>query len=336
MRGTSLAGRIAPAVTLLVAVLAHDALAQSCCSPATTPSAAIERQALPAGRFVAGLYFEHYALEGGRRGTEDFTYPNDRRTNAQTLTLGVSGGVLPRLALAALATLVRRERSDLTLDGDRFAREHAGFSDLALLGYVSVLPRPGPREWTIGAGIKLATGEARAEDETGELPEELQPGTGANDFLLTSAYAQALGTDWTASAGVTWRATGTLTKIDEIVAPGGITNEVVREYEFGSELLYGAALAWSPDGRIGFGVGLRGRHAEPDRGSKLNPDGTVGAVVELPSTGGERIWLAPGVRIAGPRGGAIAVSALVPIYENLYGSQLSSKVGVRASVEAAF
>jgi hypothetical protein len=166
-------------------------------------------------------------------------------------------------------------------------------------------------------------------DRSGELPQELQPGSGANDALLTSTYSQALGA-LTAGMGATWRRTGTLTKIDVHPETGA---EVERKYRFGNELLYGVALGWSPDARWGFELGLRGRHAEPDRESRLDPDGTVGPVERLPSTGGERVWIAPTIRFAGVTRNTVTAGILVPLYENLRGSQLGSGLGIRFSVE---
>jgi hypothetical protein len=150
--------------------------------------------------------------------------------------------------------------------------------------------------------------------------------------LVTSSYAQAVGNGFTASSYVTWRATGTLTKIDVTPASG---QEVTRQYRFGDELLYGAALGWSPDLSWGFELGVRGRHAEPDQATTLNPDGTTTAGVQtLPSTGGEWLWFAPTLRYAALETGTVVTFGVqVPILENLRGSQLGSQLGLRFSVE---
>ncbi|MEO5618081.1 MAG: hypothetical protein ABIS67_09935 [Candidatus Eisenbacteria bacterium] len=306
-------------------------LAQSCCSPATTPSDAINHPAPPAGKLQIGIYAEHYALAGGRRGTEDFTYPGDRHSSAQIATLSGYFGVTNRFAVAGLVPFNRRTRSDVATTGERVARKSTGLGDVSLLGYANLLSRLSRREWTVGAGVKLATGMSRAEDGSGELPQELQPGTGANDGLFTSTYSQALG-PFTASAGLTWRITGTLTKIEVI---SGSSEEVRRQYRFGNEVLYGTSVAWSPDAVWGFEFDVRGRHAEPDEGTRLNADGTTTGVREtLPSTGGERVWLAPTLRFVLPETkAAVSLGVLVPVYENLRGSQLGSQLGLRFSVE---
>jgi hypothetical protein len=322
---------VAAIAALLVGAAPRPALAQSCCSPATTPAAALAAPAPPRGELSIGVYAETYALSGGRRGTAEFDYPGDREASAAVLSLAARYGLPSRLALGVVVPFQSRERSDeLPGSAGRVSRSAHGLGDVAALAYWSVLPRPGRREWTVGAGIKLATGETRAADDTGELPEELQPGTGANDVLLTTAYAEGLG-EATLAGALTWRLAGTLTKIDTNPLTGAETR---RDHRFGNELVYAATAAWSPDGRWGFELGVRGRHAEPDEATQLNPDGTTGAVRTLPSTGGERVWLAPALRYAAlAQRNTVTLGVMLPAYEDLRGSQLASRAGLRLAVE---
>jgi len=318
---------------LAVAVLHTAAHAQSCCSPSLTPSGAIAHHALRGGQWQAGLFTQHIALAGGRRGTESIPYPNERESDAQTLAGIVRAGVADWFSASVLVPFVWRERSDVLSDGTRVFRSSSGLGDVATMGYVRLLRPLQPREWTAGAGVKWATGESRAEDETGELPQELQPGTGANDLLLTTLYTEGLGS-FTLNGGVTWRLTGILEKIDVFPGTG---EEIERTYQFGNELLYGVSGAWTPDFRLGLELGVRGRHAQPDRETALHPDGTTGEIETLPSTGGEWIWLTPLLRYATPGGGLTAsLTGLFPIYENLIGTQLSTEPGVQFSLEASF
>lgn len=314
-------------------ILADLALAQSCCSPATTPSGAIAHPGVPRGTFQLGVYAQHFSLAGGRRGVEDFAFPGDREANAQLIVFAGRVGITDRISASLLVPLNRRERSDVTADGVRVSRSHSGLGDIAVLGYYRLTQPLSRTEWTVGGGLKLATGESRAEDDTGELPEELQPGTGANDVLITSLFSHGLSARFTASAGFTWRLTGTLTKVDEL--PGS-DEELVRQFSFGNELLYGLGVAWTPDYRWGFQLGLEGRHARPDRATALNPDGTTGDFETLPSTGGERVWLAPTIRLApSARSIRLSLGVLIPVYENLLGSQLATEPGVRLSLETS-
>jgi hypothetical protein len=279
------------------------------------------------------MYAQHFALSGGRRGTESFDFPGNRQATAQVITFAARIGITDRISASVLLPLNRRERSDVASDGVRVSRSQTGLGDVGLLGYYRITQPLSRTEWTVGGGAKFATGTSRAEDATGELPEELQTGTGANDILLTSLLSHGVSANFTASAGFTWRLTGTLTKIDEL--PGSEA-EIVRQFSFGNELIYGAAVAWSPDYRWGFQLGLEGRHARPDRSTSLNPDGTTGGFETLPSTGGERIWLAPTVRFAtAVQRTAVSFGVLIPVYENLLGSQLSTNPGLRFTLEGS-
>jgi hypothetical protein len=325
---------LAVSISILTATWSGISFAQSCCSPATTPSNAVAHAGTPRGKFQLGLYAEHFQLEGGRRGTESFDFPGDRQSSAQAIVLAGRYGFSDRISASVLLPYIRRERSDLTLDGDRVSRSYSGFGDLAVLGYFRLTPPISRTEWTVGGGLKFATGASRAEDDTGELPEEIQPGTGANDVILTTLFTQGIGVGFSASAGLTWRITGTLTKIDIFPAT---QEEVTREFRFGNELIYGAGGAWTPDEQWGFMLGIQGRHAKADESTSLNPDGTTGELETLPSTGGERVWLTPTVRFAPLTSkAAVSLGILVPIYENLLGSQLSTKPGLRFTLESSF
>lgn len=276
------------------------------------------------------IYAEHFQLAKGRRGTERFAFPGDRHSSAQVVTLAGRVGITGRFSTTVLAQFNRRERSDVTVAGNRVSREHTGFGDVSVLGYFRLTPAISQQELTVGAGIKFATGESRAEDDTGELPEEVQPGTGANDLIFTSLYSHGFGR-LSASAGFTWRLTGQLKKIDEL--PTGDT--VKRKFEFGNEFIYALSMAWTPDDRWGFQLGFQGRHARPDRSTSLSPDGTTAGFDRLPSTGGERVWFAPTIRYAPAISRAgISFGLLIPVYENLLGSQLSTQPGLRLSLES--
>jgi hypothetical protein len=318
---------------LLSTVSAGPSWAQSCCSPATTPTGAIAHPGVRGGAFELGVYAQHYSLAGGRRGTEDFDFPGEREANAQVITFAGRVGITDRFSASLLVPLNRRERSDVAGDGVRVSRTYSGLGDIGVLGYYRITSPLSRTEWTAGGGVKLATGESRAEDDTGELPEELQPGTGANDVLITSLLSHALSANFTLSGGFTWRLTGTLTKIDELPDSD---EELVRQFRFGNELLYGFGLGWTPDYRWGFQLGLEGRHARPDRATSLNPDGTTGGFETLPSTGGERLWFAPTIRFApSVQRARVSLAVLLPVYENLLGSQLATEPGVRFTLESS-
>ena len=65
---------------------------------------------------------------------------------------------------------------------------------------------------------------------------------------------------------------------------------------------------------------------------RSRPGGTTGPIETLASTGNERLWLAPAVRVATAKATAVSAGLLIPIWENVRGTQLASGTGVRLGV----
>ena len=67
-----------------------------------------------------------------------------------------------------------------------------------------------------------------------------------------------------------------------------------------------------------------------------SPDGTTGDYETLPSTGGERLWFTPAIQFApSVQRARVSLGLLVPVYENLLGSQLATETGVRFILESS-
>jgi hypothetical protein len=289
---------------------------QGCCSPSTTPVSALHGGPTGAKSFEAGVFYEYFELRGNLEGRSKVSDPQDRVTRMHAANVLVAFAPWDRFGLRAVIPFARREREQALSTSTVQRRDElvgAGLGDIALLAQARVLPLHGihPYSLSLGAGVKLATGAFQQSENGVRLPLDLQPGTGCEDFLAT-VYGDYFGRpSWNVFAGSVWRLTGTNKDGygfgDELQVFGGVAYELVQRWSVLLESRY--------------------RHAEPDQRN--------GAAV--PSTGNDRIFLAPGLSYA-PGGGRTTLTAalLWPAYERANGTQLATRVGSVVSLQHRF
>ena len=177
-----------------------------------------------------------------------------------------------------------------------------------------MLPLAGiqPYDVSVGAGVKLPTAGHHQTVDGVRLPLDLQPGTGATDFLLTS-YGRYYGSPgWNLFAGHVWRVTST----------NG------DGYRFGNELQVFTGAVRQMGSRWSVTVEGRWRHATQDSRNF----GT-----RAPSTGNDRLFVAPGGAIKlGTRGPSLLATLLIPVYERVEGTQLGTTVGLSVALQKQF
>jgi len=290
---------------------------QGCCSPSTTPVSALQSGPAASRSVDVGVYYEYFRLRGNLQGTSDVPDPQERLSELHIANFAIGYTPFSRLGFRAILPIARRSREQ-TLSTPTLRRRDeligSGLSDLSLLAQGRVLPLRGirPFDVSVGVGAKIPTGGNRQEANGVLLPLDLQPGTGATDLLLTS-YGQFYGwSGWNVFAGHVWRVTGT----------NG------EGYRFGNELqVFGGAIRTLSQ-RWSFTLETRYRHATADHRNF----GT-----RVPSTGNDRVYLAPGAAIRlGTRGPSLLASVLIPAYEQVRGTQLGTRVGLNLALQTRF
>ncbi|MBI4363851.1 MAG: hypothetical protein HY568_00320 [Candidatus Latescibacteria bacterium] len=293
---------------------ARPAAAQGCCSPSTTPISALQSGPASSRSIDAGVYYEYYRLRGNLQGTSDVPDPQDRLSQLHIANFAVGYAPLPRIGFRAILPVARRSREQTLSTPTVQQRDEltgSGLGDISLLAQGRILPLRGirPFDASLGVGVKLPTGGNEQQVNGVLLPLDLQPGTGATDLLLTS-YGQYYGwPGWNLFAGHVWRVTGTSD----------------RGYRFGNELqVFGGVFRqlgsiWSVT------LETRYRHASADH----RDFGT-----RVPSTGNDRVYLAPGSAIKiGARGPSLFATVLIPVYEHVEGTQLGTSLGLNLALQ---
>jgi hypothetical protein len=240
--------------------------------------------------------------------------PGEERQNEHRLAALVRYRPGARVSLQARLPYLVKTNTAAPADLPRAIERSHGFGDVELVARVDVARFGNPiyRRFTLGpvAVASLPTGANDVRDAAGErLDAHLQPGTGAWSGQLGLA-ADAAFQSSAVTASVLGRVNGTN----------------ARGYRYGGALLVNAGYARVLGSSWQVTAELNGRAAARDRTESGARD---------PNSGGTVLYLAPGLRWAGPRGLAAEAAVQVPVAQALYGVQsehLTARVGLVLAV----
>jgi len=197
-----------------------------------------------------------------------------------------------------------------------------GFGDLSLNTHYNFFH--GDDGETIGAAfrVKLATGDDTIPDQEGIRNDStLQPGTGSTDYSFTIDGSMPLSDNLRGFGDITYRLRGT----------NGF------QYNYGNDTLASLGLGWHTNPDIGslsnadFTLQANYRHAPRDKGL-ITPT----LVSQRPSTGGNFLYLTPGIRLQQSHGISFYSFVQVPIYQKVNDQQLTSRYSIRIGLTQAF
>jgi len=248
---------------------------------------------------------------------EKITDALDREVTVFALPVMLPYEVIPNrlVVIGALPYLDKEMR--LTKDGNRQSRGDSGVGDLRLLGKYQFLQKDTKRSsfrMTFLGGVKLPTGNDDAKDATGPLPSPLQLGSGSFDFFggpIATFVRNRLGIN----AEVNFK-----------------KNTEANDYQFGDTLSVNIALGYRifpqvyetyPSPYLTAYLELLSAFSGKDRKNG----------VDLEDTGGDVVFLSPGIQYVFSRTLLVETSFQFPIFEDLNGTQLgtdfSFNVGMR-------
>jgi len=291
---------------LSLLLINQTSLSQTCCSGGVPLYANIGLPVSEKGSVQFSLNYDFNQLKTLKIGNNEL---NDRRRERITHSVLFETGYTfsKRLSVDLFLSFIRQERNIFTPQGTNSTVTN-GIGDGVLLIKYNIFPDKTKTSLVVGIGPKIPFGTTDKTSDNGfALPADLQPGSGSWDAVFWSSFSQSLGFRPTMSISVTstYRATG--------VNPDYLGS---IEYEFGNELqiITGIAdrfvlrgLVWDPS------VSFRYRKAQRDKNNR----------VEIDATGGEWVFLMPGMKFSFNPTMSVNVSMEIPLYSFVNNTQLT-------------
>lgn len=306
-------------IVIILLAISEELVAQTCCSGGTPLLGNLGIQDIEPGSFYIQLAYDYNFLNDLYSGT-DFINDKSRERLTQTVLLQTIYPITKKFSVNGLFTYVSQQRTIFATTGSTNKTQTSGIGDAVIL-FQYTLFSDLKRGLTFAMGPKIPIGKFDAtDDEFGiVLSPDLQPGSGSFDAIMGTSYQEAhlfnvvgLGLNVSAS----YRYTTPARRFDGD-----------NKYRFGNEALVSVGLVKNVLVKtIGFSpsVFARYRNTSADRIDKS----------DVPGTGGNWIYLNPGINIELSNKLAINGSAEIPLYRNLNGTQLTTSY--RFNVGLAF
>ena len=281
-----------------------------CCSGGVPMSNNIGLPSASVGTFQLNVNYDWNNLETLKSGDQDLN-DNTRQRETHALLLEFGYSFTNALSLDIFIPFIRQERTINTFGTENFQRTNG-------LGDVVLLPKYTFNEqWTVGIGVKLPTGKADSFNNQGiALPADLQAGSGALDGILFLAFQQysAKRPSLGYFGNLIFRSTG---ENDQYFAG--------NTYEFGNELQVAAGVS---DrfliGKVLLDPSFRAFYRK--RGRDFFENG------EFPGSGGDFVFLNPGISIPVGSNFSWQANVTLPIYSFVVDTQLAPTVQVNAGI----
>jgi len=303
-------------IGMLLLITVGNAASQSCCSGGTPLTGNLGMNSMEHSEWLFRLSYDYNFLDD-LISESTLLENNTRNRTTQSILLQTSYGISNKWVLTALFSLVKEQQETFVLNEASNLVSQSGFGDAFLMLQYSVVSHI-KRELLVAAGPKIPIGKTDARDEVGILlPPDLQPGSGSWDAVAGFSYREfhLLNQPQLAlnlSAGYKYSGKSSRFEGDE-------------NYRFGNEFIasLGVSKVWQ----------LKKTTLTPAIQTiyrTTQPDVTDG--FDLPSTGGEWVYLNPGLSVIPHSGIEVNIGGDIPLYRNLNGTQLSTSYRINIGV----
>ena len=303
-------------IGMLLLITVGNAASQSCCSGGTPLTGNLGMNSMERREWLFRLSYDYNFLDD-LISESTLLENNTRNRTTQSILLQTSYGISNKWVLTALFSLVKEQQETFVLNEASNLVSQSGFGDAFLMLQYSVVSHI-KRELLVAAGPKIPIGKTDARDEVGILlPPDLQPGSGSWDAVAGFSYREfhLLNQPQLAlnlSAGYKYSGKSSRFEGDE-------------NYRFGNEFIasLGVSKVWQ----------LKKTTLTPAIQTiyrTTQPDVTDG--FDLPSTGGEWVYLNPGLSVIPHSGIEVNIGGDIPLYRNLNGTQLSTSYRINIGV----
>jgi len=293
----------------------YQLVGQTCCSGGVPTSSNLGLPASFAKTFQLRLNYDLNILNTQKTGRAVATEPQSfRRTHTTMIQVGYSFS--NRFSVDVFLPFVQQERRS---NVNNSAETTRGIGDMVvLLKYKLWASVDNSTVWTIGIGPELPTGKTNFNNSFGNvLLADLQPGSGSFDVLIWNQFSTTLkvrpSLTWLTQATYKWNGEN-----DDF----GIGNTETT-YQFGNELQVVTGFS----DRLSIGKFLfdpailfRYRRTASD---KSKPNSIPQALTEVPSTGGEWIFINPSLTYWFSEDLSLTTGIEFPLFANIEGTQVT-------------
>ncbi len=305
-------------IAALVLVFPGIATAQTCCSGGVPLGGSLGLGAAERKSLQVLVTYDYNAIND-LVSFSDQLDDHTRSRTTQSSIIELNYGFSQRFSLTGVAPFIRQTR---TIQGYNGAENHTatmGLGDVVFLVKYRLL-HPGKTlktEWVIGAGPKLPTGKTNFTNNQGlVLPADMQPGSGSIDGIFWSYFLRSRllnNPNLSLAAVSSFRYSGENRNYNTTQ-----TYRFGNEFQFSLGLNYNFFLRWPVD-VFSF---ARYRFQDED----FIDDGV------FPSSGGQWVYVIPGININFSPNWSMRLSGDIPAYRKLEGTQLTTSAKITASI----
>ncbi|MBI4546531.1 MAG: hypothetical protein HY707_01020 [Ignavibacteriae bacterium] len=278
------------------------AYGQACCSSGTPLLSFAELGTTRPSTIQFNIGYEYNYLNSVFNGSAEYLNDARRQRRVHSLLFETSYGISSRLSITTLLSFTQRERQSVLLEtGTPEIVQTRGVSDAILLVKYALLTSTivSQQELSIGSGITMPFGSIGAELNGIKLPSDMQLGSGAWDGILLLVGSSGFHPF-------------PLTLFGSL--SDRLTTKNADGYRFGNEFLAILGASYSFASWIDLTLSSRFRHTGVDRFQDQ----------EVPNTGGDWLYLVPGINVTPWRSVTLRAHLDLPVYRNLEGSQLTT------------
>ncbi len=315
MHGSRVHSRVITLLALALGLQAGGYLAAQTCSCGGAPLLGfIDGGPKDRGSWQLAWEYEYNDISNLVAGTRTLT-PDDRQQTSQSGLLKVSYGINRIFSVTAMLTMVQKERDVSDLLRVR------GVGDGLVILQANLTPRYSypQRELVVGVGFKAPVGPADLKRDGLLISADMQPSSGAWDGIFTGYASREVLMPLPVRVFIStsYRRTGSYQRFSFSDA----------RHRFGNEFVASFGAGYTVNTRLGLTLMGRYRFSGADR--------FAGA--QIPNTGGQWFFLAPGINVALSNDVSLGIGGQLPLYQNLKGAiQLSTKFSLSMSVFYAF
>jgi outer membrane putative beta-barrel porin/alpha-amylase len=271
-----------------------------------TPVNSVDGILFPKGQVGIILKNVSMSKDGLYKGDEEL--PNTKAKDITKTVLAVRYGLIDNVELKLKVPyftdydLARPPKASIGNDG---------FGDVMLHGrYQFLSPKRGDDVFLFGGiGLKMPTGETGSQTNGTLDPPTMQVGSGSWDPILDLGITKAMGS----------------LKLNGFVSYT-MTTEGDNDYQWGDQLLTDVSAVYALNKHFDFELEING----------IWKDQNENKGVEVGNTGGDQIYLTPGVHFKFMKKSHLAIGVPITIYRDLHGPQLSEDYRVVAKLAFVF